>query len=110
VYSPLGWIRVRPDPDGRFTAEAIGMPDVRATADRRDAAVRQVEAVLNGMVGRGELVPAGTTLARLDPIDPDEPMEQEFLRQLELQRREDLDRTLREYEAQCPGSSSTPTT
>jgi hypothetical protein len=43
-------------------------------------------------------------------LDPNDPMEQEFMAELARMRREDLEQTLREYELECSNSSSTPTT
>ena len=43
-------------------------------------------------------------------LDPNDPLEQEFLEELARLRREDLERTLREDDQECSSSSSTPTT
>ena len=43
-------------------------------------------------------------------LDPNDPLEQEFLEELARRRREDPDHTLREGDQECSNSSSTPTT
>jgi hypothetical protein len=42
--------------------------------------------------------------------DPNDPAEIEFMEEMARLKREDLERTLREYDQECPNSSSTPTT
>jgi hypothetical protein len=111
---PTHLVRVRTEPDGRFTAEAVGLPDITATAERREVAVQHVQAMLNQLLARGELVavsvPFANPLLHLPKIDPNDPAEQEFLRFLEQRRREDLEERLRELDARCSDTSSTPTT
>jgi hypothetical protein len=43
-------------------------------------------------------------------LDPNDPVEQEFMEELARRRREDLEQTLAEDGQECPNSSSTPTT
>jgi hypothetical protein len=43
-------------------------------------------------------------------LDPNDPAEIEFMEEMARLKREDLERTLREYDQECPNSSSTPTT
>ena len=43
-------------------------------------------------------------------IDANDPMEKEFMEELARIRRDDLEKTLREDDQECPNSSSTPTT
>jgi hypothetical protein len=43
-------------------------------------------------------------------IDPNDPLQKEFIEELARLRRADLERTLREDDQECPSSSSTPTT
>jgi hypothetical protein len=43
-------------------------------------------------------------------LDPNDPVEQEFVEELARRRREDLEQTLSEDSQECPNSSSTPTT
>jgi hypothetical protein len=42
-------------------------------------------------------------------LDPNDPVEQEFVEELVRRRREDLEQTLREDGQECSNSSSTPT-
>jgi hypothetical protein len=111
---PSHLVRVRSEPDGRFTAEAVGLSEVKVTAERREVAIQHVEAILNDMLARGELVavsvPLANPLRNLPKIDPNDPDEQEFLRFLEKRRQEDLEERLRELDAECSDTSSTPTT
>ncbi len=43
-------------------------------------------------------------------LDPNDPIEQEFVEELARRRREDLEQTLREESQECSNSFSTPTT
>lgn len=43
-------------------------------------------------------------------LDPNDPLEREFVAELARLKREDLERTLREDELECSNSFSTPTT
>jgi hypothetical protein len=43
-------------------------------------------------------------------LDPNDPVEQEFVEELARRRREDLEQTPREDGQECSNSSSTPTT
>ena len=43
-------------------------------------------------------------------LDPNDPLEREFVEELARRRREDLDQTLREDGQECSNSSSTATT
>jgi hypothetical protein len=43
-------------------------------------------------------------------LDPNDPVEHEFVEELARRRREDLEQTLREDGQECSSSSSTPTT
>jgi hypothetical protein len=43
-------------------------------------------------------------------LDPNDPLEKEFVEELARQRRKDLEQTMREDDQECPNSSSTPTT
>lgn len=115
-FAPLS-VRVRPDPAGQYTAEVVGLPAIHATAATREDALAQVRAVAARWVSSGELVSLAIPLRA--PVQKpagwakDDPLEQEFLDDLAQMRREDLDRTLREYEREdqgCSDTSSTPTT
>ncbi len=108
-------VRVRPGPAGQFTAEAVGLPELRASAGSRKEALREVRARLAAWLASGELVPVAVAspnpvmewFGRADPRDPDE---RAYLAELARLRQDDLDRTPREGGAACPGPSSTPTT
>ncbi len=109
---------VRQDSSGQFTAEAVGLPEIRATCSDRAEAIHRVRLVLCQWFAQGQLVlielgQANPFLVGFTPIDPNDPGEKIYLEELERFRREDLERTLREYEAEdqtCSNSSGTPTT
>lgn len=109
---------VRPEPPGQFTAEALGLPELRATCASREEAINRVRLQLCHWFASGQLVlveldKGNPFLPNFPRIDPNDPMEKEFLEELARNRREDLERTLREYEAEekaCSNSSSTPIT
>jgi hypothetical protein len=112
---------VRPEPPGQFTAQVVGIPEVRATAATEEAAIEQARQILAEWLATARWiqveVPADTaghplpkitdSIAQLHTNDPDLRESLEDLAQL---RREDLQRTLRELDQGCPDSSSTPTT
>ncbi len=110
-------IHVQPEPDGRFTAQVVGLPELRATAGTRLEAIKQVRLMLADWLAAGTLVSVDVPLTPLwllvPRIDPDDPDEREFQEEMARMKREDLERTLREYEQEdssCSDSSSTPTT
>jgi predicted RNase H-like HicB family nuclease len=110
-------VQVRQDGAGRYTAEVVGLPALQATAGTRDEALGQLRDAAAQWLASGELVPLTipSTLPRRKPTGwaQDDPLEQEFVEDLAQRRREDLARTLREYEQEdsgCSGTSSTPTT
>ena len=109
------WVVVRPEPPGQFTAQVVGLPELRATAATKEEALQQVRIVLSEWLTSGQLVsiavPRENPLLRFpEHLDPTDPLEQEFLQELARLHREDLERTLREYDQECSNSSSTPTT
>ena len=113
--SPL--VEVQRDPSGRYTARLVGLPELQATAASRDEALLAVRQALLSSLTSGTLVPLHIPATSLFPAfhhtDPDDPLEKEYLEELQRQRREDLERTLREYDEEdraCSNSSSTPTT
>jgi hypothetical protein len=113
----LPLVHVREEAPGRYTAQVVGLPEVRATAAAREEAIEQVRQVLVQWLSSGQLVPLAIPVQH-PPMKPsgstkDDPLEQEFLQDLARLRQEDLDRTLRAYEREdqgCSGTSSTPTT
>src|SRR5262249_38285752 len=50
------FIMVLPEPPGQFTAHAVGIPGLKATAETREKALRQVEHELAEWVRSGRLV------------------------------------------------------
>jgi len=112
---PSQLILVRADPAGQFTAQLIGLPELRATAATREEAIEQVRTRLAEYLAAGQLVLVPTPLSTSQlpwngHSDPNDPLEKEFLQELERFRQEDLEQTLRENEQEGSGSSSTPTT
>jgi hypothetical protein len=107
-------IRVRPEPAGQFTAEAVGIPEARATATTGDLAIQQVKIMLNEWLASGELVEVEVSgensLLKWIGWAKDDPLYQDYLDELARLKKEDLEQTLREYEKECSDSSSTPTT
>jgi len=109
------WIVTRPEPSGQFTAQVVGVQELRATAATRADAIEQLRDMLSDWLASGQLiaieVPCPNPLLHFSGhIDPNDPMQKEFLEELARLRREDLERTLREDDQECPSSSSTPTT
>jgi hypothetical protein len=108
---------VRPEPPGQFTAEAVGLHEIRATCSDREEAIKRAQLALCDELISGRLV--SVEIPRQNPLlqfsgwlDPNYPAEKEFLEIMACFRQEDLERTLREYEAEdqaCSNSSSTPT-
>ena len=103
-------VRIRQQAQGLYTAEVVGLPEVQATAGSAEEAVREVQNRLRQWLSSGELVEIQLRPGPPPPRDPNDPLEQEFLEDLERYRREDLERTLKEDDQQCSSSSSTPTT
>lgn len=117
-------VEIRPEPTGGFTVQVVGLPELTATAPTREEAIEQVRAKIAERLADGRLAvvttyPAPTPeqpipwLRLPPPRDPNDPAEKDFLEELARQRREDLERTLREYgleDERCSDSPSTPTT
>jgi hypothetical protein len=121
---------VRPEPEGQFTAQVMGLPEIRAVAPVETQAIQQAKRMLIEWLARARLVQVHLLTPVVAPpamefagqFDPNDPLEQEFMEELARMRREDLEQTLREYEQEdreralresgqeCPNSSSTPTT
>lgn len=107
------YILVREDGPNRFVAYPCGLPELTVTAATRAEAVGAVTRQLNDWVQSGRLVPVrlpGFLPTNGPPAKADDPMQRAFEDALERSRREDVERTLAEYAAECPGSSSIPTT
>jgi hypothetical protein len=109
---------VRPVASGQYTAEAVGLPEVRATCADRTEAIHRVQLTLCEWIASGQLVQVELLQAKhvplqFPPVNPNDPDEIAFREELERYRRQDLERTLLEYELEdkkCSNSSSTPTT
>lgn len=109
------WIVGRVEASGEFTAEVVGVPDLRATAATRDDAIASIRQQLGEWVATGRLmsieVPATNRLLEFGAhLDPNDPLEKEFLEELARKRREDLEQTLHEDQLGCSNTSSTLTT
>jgi predicted RNase H-like HicB family nuclease len=107
-------VTIRPEPPGQFTARAVGLPDVCATAATREEALARLDGMLHAMVSSGTLVALELPIEK-PPIvspgwNPNDPEMLEFLEILEQQSKEDLEQTLRELDQECSNSSSTPIT
>jgi hypothetical protein len=87
---------VRTEADGRATAEAVGIPEIRATAATREEAIQQVRQTLTEWLATGQLVrvqvaPENSLLEVAGWVKND-PLYAEFLEELQRARREDLRR------------------
>jgi hypothetical protein len=108
-------VRVREEPDGQFTAEIMGVPDIQATAATRDAAIEQVRTLLQHQVNLGSIavieVPRQDPMLKLAGIWKDDPDFADFLEEIRKNREEDDRREGRVWETEeCSDISSTPTT
>ena len=110
-------IVVRPEPPGQFTAQVVGIPDIRAVAPNEQDAISQARQMLNNWFATAQWVEVEVpTPTQGNPLlnyaghkDPNDPLEQEYVRELERMRQEDRERAEREYEQECRNSSSIPT-
>jgi hypothetical protein len=117
--SPLAsqLVHVTSDTAGQFTAQVPGIAELSATAATQEQAVEQLRRLVGQWLSSGRLaaLQLPTSSAPLKPPGwaANDPLEQEFLKDLSEARQADLERTLREYEQEdrtCSSSSSTPTT
>lgn len=101
------FILVRPDSNGQFTAQAAGIPELRATANSRELAIHNVEVALSQSLASGELVsvelPEENSLLRWYGHSKDDPYFEEYLEEIRRFRQEADER-------ECSDSSSTPIT
>lgn len=102
------WVVVRPEPSGQFTAQLVGIPELCATAAKREEAIEQVRARILEWIATGQLVPL-EVLSKDHPVlrfhgwaDPNDPEEQVFLQELARLKAEDLKRTLRDWPGHDP--------
>ena len=112
---PAPLVQIRQQGADEYAAEVVGLPAIQATGRSREEAIEQVRMKLSQLLATGQL--AAVVVQPLPGKAPGwaehDPLEQEFVAELERRRQEDLERTLREYEREdngCSGSSSTPTT
>jgi hypothetical protein len=112
-------IAVKAESDGRFTAQAVGLPDVCANSVLRETAIELVREQLRVLLLHGNLVAVSVPIEQHQPVarkayDPDDPLQKRYLEDIARFRREDDEQFEREYEQQlgntCRDSSLTPTT
>jgi predicted RNase H-like HicB family nuclease len=108
------WVRVHAEPAGVYTAQAVGLPEVRAAGATREEALSRLHQMLHILVSSGALVELGVPMdqphSSAPHWDPNDPEMLAFMQILDQQSREDLERTLQELDQECSNSSSTPTT
>src|ERR1051326_5009739 len=96
------WVMVRPEPAGQFTAYALGLPEVRATAATREEALSSIQQMLASLLATGQLVPmqisVGNSQRYWTTTNPNDPAEQAYLEALARERQQDLENTLRELD------------
>jgi hypothetical protein len=101
------FIIVRPEPAGQYTAQAVGIPEIKATSSSREVAIQNVQAALLQSLASGQLVPVElpeeNPLLRWYGKDKDDPYFEEYLEEIRRFRQEADER-------ECSDSSSTPTT
>jgi hypothetical protein len=94
------WIVVRQELAGQFTAQLLGLPELSATAASREEAIEQVHVLLEQWLDSGRLTPLvlhpAHALRSWPGHDPADPLEQEFVADLERSRQEDLERATRQ--------------
>ena len=104
------FVIVREESPGRFAAWPAGIPELRVTADSHPAAVSQVVERVAEWGRTGQLVAVDVeAYGRPDPrggIDPNDPIQIEFMEELARFRREDRERTIREYEEELRRGSA----
>ena len=103
-------VRIRQQSQGVYSAEAVGLPDIQATAGSSEEAIREGQYRLEQGLSSGQLVQIELCPVAPAPRNSNDPLEREFLEDLEREHREDLERTLKEYDQQCSDSSSIRTT
>lgn len=109
---------VRESPVGQFTAHVMGLPEIRTVAATEEEAIARARTALAEWVKSARWVlidlpvPARqrSVIDSSTAVDSNDPMEHEYLRELEQMRAEDRERTLRELDRECSNSSSTPIT
>ena len=108
-------VTVRPEADGQYTAQAVGLPDIQATASTREGAIQQVRSVLSAWLASGQLVqlelPQENPLLKWFGWAKDDPDYDLYLEEIRRFREEEDQRERQELgQSECSDSSSTPTT
>jgi hypothetical protein len=106
---------VRPEPPGQFTAEALGLPELRATCASREEAINRVRLQLCHWFASGQLV--SVEIERVQWVPPNrvwlenDPDRDAYLEEIRRYR-EEVDAQFQREEAEqaCSNSSSTPIT
>jgi hypothetical protein len=108
-------VLVRPEPSGQYTAQLVGLAEVRATAGTREEAIEQMRTQLRQALASGQLVTI--EVPRDDLVQQWEQWAQSDLEynlyRQEIQRfRQEEEERFRKEEADrpCSHTSSTPTT
>jgi len=106
---------IQEEPSGGFTAQAVGIPEARATAATREEAVRHVTAILIQMQARGLLVSVQLQHPSLPQkaLTPEEEAEEQvYLEEIARYRREQYkrDRAVWENEDNAEGRPDPSTT
>src|SRR5262245_20598021 len=86
------WVAIRPEPAGQFSAQVVGVPELCAVAATRDEAIAQIRVKLSDWLASEQLVPIEVpcphpALHFTEHLDPNDPLEQEFLEELAKHRR-----------------------
>jgi hypothetical protein len=115
VLSSFCLVRIREEPEGQFTAELLGAPDIRATAATREQAIEQVRALLQEQVDLGSIaaieIPRRNSLMEFAGMWKDDPTFDNYLEEIRKFREEEDRREGRVWETEeCSDTSSTPTT
>jgi predicted RNase H-like HicB family nuclease len=108
------FVIIRAEPSGQFTAQLPGIPELKATATTREEAIQALRSLLSQWLQAGQLValdlPVENPWLEFAGWAKDDPDRDMYLEELTRAKKEDLERTLREYDQECSDSSSTPTT
>jgi hypothetical protein len=99
TYHP---VIVKPEPKGQFTAEPLGVPELRVVASSPQEALEKVQQALPGWGGALHWVPVSSVPPAAGHAK-DDPEFAAYLEEIERYRREVDSRD-------CPNSSSTQTT
>jgi hypothetical protein len=102
-------VSVRPEPEGRFTAQPLGVPEIRVVAASAEQAVAQVQRALKEWVGSLYWVPVELPHPQRCPVHEgaghakNDPDFETYLEEIRRYRQE-VDK------GECSASSSTPIT